>query len=187
MASNERLEFLGDAVLDLVVAEFLIALYPEKDEGWLTQARSTLVDEDALTEKAVVMGLGDFIILGKSEEEAGGRGKSSILSGAFEALVGAMFLDGGYASPRGFIEKTFHEDFLNVRDYDPKNYKSRLQEILQKKMMPLPRYSIIKTSGPDHKRLFVCSVSVGGEEWGRGEGRTKKDAEMAAAKDALER
>jgi ribonuclease-3 len=184
---NERLEFIGDAVLGLVIAGALFEMYPEKDAGWLTQVRASLVDEENLTKKADQIDLGSHLILGKGEENAGGRTKPSILSGAYEALLGAILLDGGYEDVKSFILESFSKELKFDEDHDPKNYKSRLQEKLQKASMPMPIYEIISESGPDHKKVFTCSVSVDGKELGRGSGSSKKDAEIEAARDALTR
>jgi ribonuclease-3 len=184
---NERLEFVGDAVLDLVIAGALFEMYPDKDAGWLTQVRASLVNEESLQKKADEIDLGSYLIVGKAEEVGGGRAKPSILAGAYEALLGAILLDGGYEAVESFILVSFSGELKFKEDHDPKDYKSRLQERLQKSSMPMPVYKIISTSGPDHKKIFVCSVSVEGKELGRGSGSSKKEAELEAAKDALAR
>ncbi len=186
-SGNERLEFIGDAVLDLVIAGALFDMYPDRDVGWLTQVRANLVDEESLSKKADEIDLGSYLILGKGEEIAGGRRKPSILAGGYEAILGAILSDGGYEAARDFILKSFHEELKLEDDHDPKDYKSRFQERLQKWSMPMPVYEIVSTSGPDHKKIFICSVSVGGKELGRGKGRSKKEAELEAARDALTR
>ncbi len=183
---NERLEFVGDAVLDLVIARALFDLYPDKDEGWLTQVKAGLVEERSLFEKAESLGLGKYIVLGKGEDTHGGRTKPSILSGAYEALVGAIFLDGGYEASESFIRGEFESVLIVDSDHDPKNAKSVLQERIQKRAGSLPRYEVISEDGPDHERTFVVAVYMDGVERGRGEGRSKKEAEMAAASSALD-
>ncbi|MBN1573827.1 MAG: ribonuclease III [Deltaproteobacteria bacterium] len=183
---NERLEFVGDAILDLVIAKALFELYPDRDEGWLTQVRSGLVDDQTLFAKAESLGLGEYIVLGKGEASQGGRTKPSILSGAYESLVGAIFLDGGYEACESFVKSEFQSVLIVDDDHDPKNAKSVLQEIVQKESGDLPKYEVISEEGPDHKRKFVVAVYIDGVEKGRGEGRSKKEAEMAAASSALD-
>ena len=182
---NERLEFLGDAILGLVISTALFELYPDKDEGWLTQVRASLVKERSLFEKAKALKLGEYLILGRGEEEGTGRSKPSILSGAYEALIGAIFFDGGYSVCESFIRNEFESFLIIDKDYNPKNAKSILQEMVQKGSGSLPRYEVLTEDGPDHKRVFVVAVFVDGAEKGRGEGRTKKEAEMAAAAEAI--
>lgn len=183
---NERLEFVGDAVLDLIIARALFELYPERDEGWMTQMKAGLVEKRSLFKKAMSLGLGEYLILGKGEDEGRGRFKSSILSGAYEALIGAMFIDGGYAVCESFLKNEFGSFLVVDEDYNPKNAKSLLQEKAQKGLGSLPRYEVVSEDGPDHKRTFVVAVFVDGVEKARGEGRSKKEAEMAAATSAIE-
>lgn len=183
---NERLEFVGDAVIDLVIAGALFELYPERDEGWLTQMKAGLVEKRSLFVKAKSLGLGEYLILGKGEDEGRGRHKSSILSGAYEALVGAMFIDGGYEICESFLKREFGSFLLVDEDYNPKNAKSLLQEKAQKGFGSLPKYEVVSEEGPDHKRTFVVAVFVDGVERARGEGKSKKEAEMAAAASALD-
>jgi ribonuclease-3 len=184
---NDRLEFIGDAVIGVAVAQMLYEHHPERNEGWLTQMRSRLVDKECLAFKARDLNVGDFLILGKGEEKRGGAGKSSILSGAYEALMGAVFIDAGYDACKAVIERHFSEIEGLGEDIYPKNYKSLLQERLQKDGMGLPRYEVAEISGPDHERVFSVSVLIDGEEWGRGLGRNKREAEQLAARGALER
>ncbi len=182
---NERLEFLGDAILGSIISKALYELYPEKDEGWLTQVKASLVRERSLFEKAKALKLGEYLILGKGEQEGTGRSKPSILSGAYEALIGAIFLDGGYSVCESFVRDEFESFLVIDEDYNPKNAKSILQEMIQKRSGALPKYEVITEDGPDHKRMFVVAVFVEGTEKGRGEGRSKKEAEMAAAASAI--
>lgn len=184
---NNRLEFIGDAVIDLSVAYMLYARYPDRDEGWLTQMRSRLVDEEYLASRARALGLGRFVVLGRGEQKRGGVERPSILAGAYEALMGAVFIDGGYDACRAVLELHFDEVETLSDDIDPKNYKSLLQERLQREGLGLPRYVVMGTSGPDHERVYTVSVLVDGLEWGRGSGRNKKEAEQRAARSALER
>jgi ribonuclease-3 len=184
---NERMEFVGDAVIDLAVAHMLYRHHPDRDEGWLTQMRSRLVDEECLASKAREIGLGDFIILGKGEDKAGGREKPSILAGTYEALLGAVFIDGGYDACAQIIGRFFVEIEELTDDTNPKDYKSLLQERLQKEGRDLPRYEVTGVSGPDHERVFSVSVFIDDKQRGRGYGRSKKEAEQQAARDALEK
>ncbi len=184
---NERMEFVGDAVIDLAVANILYRRHPNRAEGWLTQMRSRLVDEECLASKAREIGLGDFIILGKGEEKAGGRDKPSILAGTYESLLGAVFIDAGYDACDGIVERLFGEIETLAEDINPKDYKSLLQERLQKEGRDLPRYEITGVSGPDHERVFSVSVFIDDREHGSGHGRSKKEAEQQAARDALEK
>jgi len=184
---NERLEYIGDAVINLVIAEALFIGYPDYDEGWLTQKRAYLVNCEFLAKKAESIFLGRYLILSKGEEVARGREKSSILSGSYEALIGAVFLDGGYKVARTIVLKFFSEDIKDAASMEAKNYKSALQEILQKGSASLPVYEVVSVSGPDHDRRYTVAVYVKGEEWGRGEGKNKKEAEMEAARAALTR
>jgi ribonuclease III len=145
-----------------------------------------LVREHSLFEKAKALKLGEYLILGKGEQEGTGRSKPSILSGAYEALIGAIFLDGGYSVCESFVRNEFESFLVIDEDYNPKNAKSILQEMFQKRSGTLPKYEIVTEDGPDHKRMFVVAVFVEGTEKGRGEGRSKKEAEMAAAASAIE-
>jgi ribonuclease-3 len=187
VSGNDRLEFLGDAVIDLAIARLLFERYPEKDEGWLTQTRARLVDEEALATKARAIDLGRHLILGKGEQTGGGSTKASILSGAYEAVMGAVFLDGGYDACERIIREQFIEIVYLDDTIDPKNFKSLLQERMQKDGKGLPRYEVIDITGPDHDRSYRVAVYVGDQEWGRGTGTSKKEAEMEAAREALSR
>ena len=183
--SNERLEFLGDAVLELVVAEHLFKLFPGRPEGELTEFRRILVNGDILAMKARELSLGDEIILSPGEEESGGRDKDSILSDAYEALIGAIYLDGRLKAARNFIEgyhlRDMHEQINSERHI---NYKGKLLEFLQARGSR-PNYTTIGTTGPDHEKFFKIAVKIENKEIGRGSGTSKKSAEQAASKDAL--
>ncbi|MBM3285968.1 MAG: ribonuclease III [Candidatus Eisenbacteria bacterium] len=186
--SNERLEFLGDAVLELVVIEHLYEHYPVDREGELTKKKSLLVSKGVLAHRAEEMGLGDFILLSESERESGGAERTSILADAFEAVVGAIYVDRGLATVRRFI----HDQLLLtapaiLEDQANLNYKSLLQEHVQAQFKTHPRYRVVTEVGPDHMKLFTVEVSVRGGLLGRGQGRTKKEAEQDAAGDALRR
>ena len=182
---NEVLEFLGDAVLDLAVSELLIRRYPERNEGDLSRMRAGLVNSDVLAEKAAQINLGAFLRLGKGEESSGGRTKPSILAGAFEALIGAVFRDGGYGPALGIVERYFAAD-LGEKKLGQRDFKTRLQEISQMLFRQPPVYRIIAETGPDHAKRFVTEIFVGGKVLGRGEGPSKKQSEQVAAERALQ-
>lgn len=184
--SNERLEYLGDAVLGLIVSEFLFGEYPDLDEGDLTKMKASLVNEAILSRVAGEFGLGDFIFLSSEEEKSGGRQKQSIVADAAEAVLGAVYLDGGLSAARRIVNKFFLTDYESLlNDESSYNYKGELLEKIQGCGKGLPRYEIQKEIGPDHEKQFVISVSVGGKNLGQGEGSTKKEAEQKAAKMAL--
>jgi ribonuclease-3 len=181
---NEVLEYLGDAVLDLAVSDLLIARYPTKSEGDLSRMRAALVNSFVLAEKAGMLGLGPLLRLGKGEERSGGRTKPSILAGAFEALLGAVYQDGGYEAARRIVERYFVSD-LKGKNLGQQDYKTRLQEISQMLFHAPPSYRLISESGPDHDKCFITEIAVGGKVLGRGQGKTKKQAEQEAAQSAL--
>ena len=181
---NEVLEFLGDAVLALAVSDLLIHGNPDKSEGVLSKMRAALVNAKVLAEKARGLNLGDLLRIGKGEERTGGRDKESILAGAFEALLGAIYRDGGYPAAYRVIKRSFGVD-LTAKKLGQHDYKTRLQEISQMLFRAPPEYRIVAESGPDHDKYFVTEISVGGKILGRGEGRSKKQSEQQAAKEAL--
>jgi ribonuclease-3 len=181
---NEVLEFLGDAVLGLAVSEMLIRQYPEKSEGDLSRMRAGLVNAEVLAEKGARLKLGARLRVGKGEERSGGRTKSSILAGAFEALVGAVFSDGGYDPAFGVVERYFAAD-LAEKELGQRDYKTRLQEISQILYREPPLYRIVSETGPDHAKRFETEILVGGKVLGRGRGSSKKQSEQEAAKQAL--
>ncbi len=187
LASNQRLEYLGDAVLDLVFAAHLYERYPDLTEGGLTRIKAALVRQSALASVARELGLGDYLLLGHGEETSGGRRKSSLLADLLEALVGAIFLSGGYEAARDFVLRHF-EGLLQevVNRASLRDDKSALQELLQARGEPPPTYVVIETTGPPHKRWFTVEVTFDGQVIGRGEGGSKRAAEQAAAADALE-
>jgi len=188
LGSNERLEFLGDAVLGLVVADELFAAYPEQDEGQLTELRTLLVRRDTLAKAARRLKLGDDLYLGKGEEAGGGRSRPTNLAHAYEALVGAVFLDRGLTTARKFVRTSLQQEFdsLPVRPF-PLDPKSRLQEMSQSRFQMPPQYRLVEAVGPDHARRFTIEVLVGGRPMGRGAGHSKQDAEKEAAREALAR
>jgi len=185
-ASNERLEFLGDAVLGLVVAEGLYQDFPHSAEGEMTRLRAALVRRDTLARMATTIKLGDYLYLGKGEEASGGRSKPANLAGAFEAIIAAIFLDQGLIITREFILSLFKEELQRVSSHGVKgDYKSQLQEFIQTREQQTPAYQVVETTGPDHDRRFTVEVSAGDSVLGRGSGKSKKAAEMEAARTAL--
>jgi len=186
--SNERLEFLGDAVLGLVVADELFGAYPDQDEGQLTELRTLLVRRDTLAKAARRLKLGDDLYLGKGEEAGGGRSRPTNLAHAYEALVGAVFLDRGLSTARRFVRSSLKQEFesLPVRPF-PFDPKSRLQEVSQSRYQMPPQYRLVEAAGPDHARHFTVEVLVRGRPMGQGEGLSKQEAEKEAAREALAR
>jgi len=185
---NERFEFLGDAVLELVVSHLLFKRFGERcREGELTRMRSFLVNESQLATQARKLGLGKHLRLGRGEDRSGGRDKPSILSDAFEAVVGAIYLDSGIDEVFSFIERCFGDLLDQAVDSGfGQDYKSRLQELTQSRFHSVPVYEIEKISGPDHQRTFYVAIQFNGEVLQRGSGRSKKEAEQDAARKALE-
>ena len=176
---NERLEFLGDAVLEVASSDFLFRKYPDKPEGELTKIRASVVCEPTLAYCASVIELGKYLLLGKGEEATGGRGRNSVVSDALEALIGAIYLDGGFANAKEFIQNFITNDIEHKQlFYDSKTI---LQEMVQASMTEKLEYEVLKEEGPDHNKTFEVRAKLGGEELGRGEGRTKKAAEAVAA------
>jgi ribonuclease III len=186
--SNERLEFLGDAVLGLVIAESLYQEYPLSPEGELTRLRSALVRRETLAEIARSINLGEFLLLGHGEEAGGGRDKPVNLAGAFEALVAAIYLDMGLAAAADFILTLFGSEMYKQAHHGAvTDYKSKLQEIMQAERQFTPEYLLVSATGPDHDRQFTVEVKIGDSVLGQGKGKSKKAAEMEAARIALER
>ena len=184
LKSNERLEFLGDSILGMVVAEYLYRTFPERPEGELTRMRADMVCEQALAVVANNLNLGHYLLLGHGEEQCGGRNRASILADAVESVIAATFLDGGMEAARKLIEKLMQYSVPknHLRNVD---YKTTLQEQVQKKKDQVLSYALIGESGPDHDKRFMVAVSLNGEEIGRGEGSSKKRAEQDAARAAL--
>ena len=188
LTSNERLEFLGDAVLGLVIAEKLYHDLPSFTEGEMTKLRATLVCRDTLAQAARAVGLGDYLYLGKGEEASGGRHKPVNLAGALEAMIATIYLDQGPATTKDFILRLFNKEFQKVVSQGAEvNYKSQLQELIQAREQQTPTYHVIEATGPDHDKRFTVEVKVGDTVLGRGSGRSKKEAETEAARSALER
>ena len=191
VADNESLEFLGDAVLGLVISDRLFREFPDYDEGQKSKAKALLVSAPTLARVGEALGLGDYLLLGRGEEKTGGRQKPSLIADTFEAVVAAVYLDGGVEAADAFIERQFRDALEDVRDGRTLNsgvedYKSSLQEWLQAHDRPLPIYVLVGTRGPDHRKVFEVEVTVGSEAVSRGEGRSKKQAEQQAASRALE-
>lgn len=183
-SSNERLEFLGDAVLDLLVSQLLMAEQPRADEGVLSQARAAAVNTDALATLARELGLQHFVRLGRGEQRSGGAAKASILANVFEAVLGALYLDGGLEAAGRLVERELGSR-LDTSGESLRDAKTRLQEELQRRGQPAPSYATVGESGPDHGKRFEVEVSVAGTVLGRGAGPSKRRAEQEAARAAL--
>jgi ribonuclease-3 len=184
---NERLEFLGDAVIGLVAAEFLYQRFPEKREGSLTAMRAYLVRKETLARFAREIDLGGHLLMGRGEADSGGRGRDSTLSSAFEAVVGALYLDQGMEAAEAFLLPFFRPELERLQtDQLTKDAKSRLQEWSQAELKTTPSYVTVSTTGPDHDRVFTIEVRIGGKTYGTGTGKSKQLAPQAAAQDALE-
>lgn len=183
---NERLEFLGDAVLELVVTEFLYAKYPEKPEGELTAYRAALVNTQSISDAATQLGMNDYLLLSRGEARDTGRARQIILANAFEAVIGALYLDSGYAPAQKFIaDQLFHKTDEVVAKRLWQDPKSRLQEVAQEIVGATPRYELLDQSGPDHDKRFIVGAYVGSEKIANGAGKSKQEAEQAAAEAAL--
>ena len=187
LTSNERLEFLGDAVLGLIVAEKLYQDFPHLTEGEMTKLRAALVRRDTLARMARAIRLGDYLYLGKGEEASGGRHKPPNLAGAMEAVIGAIFLDQGSSIARDFILRLLDVELQKVVSQGTAvDYKSELQELIQAREQKTPAYHVIEVTGPDHDRRFTVEVRLGEAVLGSGSGKSKKAAETEAARSALE-
>jgi ribonuclease-3 len=187
LQDNERLEYLGDAVLDFVVGEYLYHRFPEHNEGTLTSLRAALVCTRSLAEFAVQIGLGEHLLLGRGEDEGGGRKRPAVLCGAFEALVGALYLDQGPAKVREFVMPLFEPALEHVLSNNlDKDAKSLLQELSQAYLGHTPRYPTVDTSGPDHDKVFTVAVTINGVTYGKGSGRSKQLAAQNAAEEAID-
>lgn len=187
LEDNERLEFLGDAILDFITGEYLYHRFPEVAEGRLTNLRSALVRTESLAQFAAELNLGDFMYLGRGEEDSGGRSRPAILCDAFEALIGALYLDQGIGASREFackfIEPALQEILASHAEKDP---KSRLQEVAQSHYQLTPTYRTVKEQGPDHAKEFTVEAIIGNKTYGAGTGYSKQNAAQAAAQEALE-
>lgn len=183
--NNQRLEFLGDAVLNLVVAKYLYIAFPSQPEGVLTKIRAKVVCERYLAKFARALNIGDYLILGRGEENSGGRNRSSILADAMEAVIGALYLDQGLEYIESFILQHMQGDIDAVANGDFYDFKSRLQELVQSTSRENVTYEILRESGPAHDRTFVAGVSFQSRLLATGTGKTKKEAEQKAAEEAL--
>lgn len=185
---NERLEFLGDAFFDAVIGESLYRMHPQAEEGRLSKMRAAIVCEQSLAGAAGRLRLADYILLGYGEEKNGGRQRTSILADATEAVVGAIYLDGGYEAAKEFVKYAFRKELEDAKagKIINRDYKSRLQEMLQANGIHHIQYIMEKEEGPDHDKTFTVKLTVSGRELSRGSGKSKKSAEQDAAKNALE-
>jgi ribonuclease-3 len=184
LEDNERFEFLGDAVLDLVVGHKLMTRYPQLREGELSVTRAQVVSEAGLSEVAAQLGLGEWLMLGKGEEKSGGRAKPSILADAFEAILAAVYLDGGFDAAWGIVERLLAQRIETVEFKGFYDFKTRLQETAQARLKATPTYRVVQEIGPDHDKRFVVAVTIGTDEWARAVGKSKKEAEQMAAAEA---
>lgn len=187
VVDNERLEFLGDAVVDLLISHRLMERFPTSDEGELSKLRALIVNEDALARIARELRVGELLRMGRGEELTGGRDKSSVLADALEAVIAAVYLTQGLAGAMALIDRHFADALDGVAEgRSGDDYKTRLQELMQSQGRLSPRYRVVAEDGPDHAKTFEVEVSVGGEVFGRAKGRNKKEAEQAAARKTLE-
>ncbi len=182
---NERLEFLGDAVLNLAVGHLLMESLPLRAEGELSRSRALVVNEGGLARVAESLGLGDWLFLGKGEEQTGGRHKPSLLADACEAIVAAIYLDGGFEAAFRVVRQLFEPQMRAARDPANADFKTRLQERAQGRLHCSPRYAVVAESGPDHDKVFEVVLTLNGREYARGTGKSKKEAEQRAAALAL--
>jgi len=185
--SNERLEFLGDAILEFVVSREIYNKFSDKEEGYLTALRANLVNTVALGEFAKKINLGTALYLSKGEEDSGGRINSSLLADTVEAIIGAIFIDRGLPDSENFIKENIMAEVDKKASEPLKDPKSRLQEYVQSQGFSAPKYKVVEESGPDHSKKFVIDVMVNNSPWGRGDGKSKGSAEQAAALQALEK
>ena len=187
IAPNERLEFLGDSILGLFVADYLFKTLPEQREGVLSHLRSSLVNAPSCADYMKKLEIEEYILMGKGERLSGGAKKESVLSDAFEALLGAIYLDGGIDEAFGFLKRTIEKEIIERIKVPSRNYKADLQNYSQKNLGVHPRYEMYKELGPAHEKIFHIKVSIDGKEAGRGQGGSKKEAEISAAKNAIEK
>jgi ribonuclease-3 len=184
--SNERLEFLGDSILEFLVSKKLYQAFPDKEEGFLTALRASLVNTQNLSEIAQKLEVGGSLFLSKGEEDGGGRDNPSLLADTVEAIIGALYIDSGLEVVSNFLEKNLFGQITHKASQPLKDAKSRLQELVQARGEASPKYVVIEESGPDHSKKFIMDVMVDGKRVGRGEGKSKSEAEQEAAKSALQ-
>jgi ribonuclease III len=182
---NERLEFLGDAVLNLALSALLFKKFPSLPEGALSRIRAGQVNEKNLAQMAMLMDLGTYLIIGRGEEATAGREKPSLLANAFEAVLGAVFMDGGFKSASTIISRLFQPHLEDQPETAAFDYKTLLQEYCQGRLKKVPLYRVLQEEGPDHKKIFLIEVRVTDQVVGTGKGKTKKEAQQKAAKKAL--
>ncbi len=181
--NNERLEFLGDSVLGMVVSEYLYQTLPDQPEGELARIKSFVVSEASLSEISKRLRVDNFILIGKGEEYSGGRSKKAILADALEAIIGAYYLDSGFLPARAFVHLILIPEINKVlENRHAKDYKTLLQELVQKRMRTYPRYKVVQKTGPDHDRTFMIEVHIAERSYGPGRGKNKKEAEQDAAR-----
>ncbi len=184
---NERLEFLGDAVVDLAIGQRLMERFPKANEGELSKLRALIVNEEGLARVARTVGFGDLLMLGRGEDLTGGREKNSVLADALEAVIGALYVGNGMPGVLIFIDAFFGDALDGVAEgRQGRDNKSLLQEAAQQKLKASPRYRVVSESGPEHEKIFEVEVSINGELYGRSTGRSKKEAEQSAAEKTLE-
>ncbi|HWU85803.1 MAG TPA: ribonuclease III [Kofleriaceae bacterium] len=181
---NQRLEFLGDAVLSLAVSQRLMARFPDAQEGALSVTRAQVVSEEGLSEVARQLGFGRHLLLGRGEEKSGGRDKPKILADAFEAIIAAVYLDGGFQAAWDLVERLLTERINTAEIKNFYDFKTRLQETAQARLKATPTYRVVQELGPDHDKRFVVAVTIGEDEWARAVGKSKKEAEQMAAAEA---
>ncbi len=184
--TNERLEFLGDAILEFIVSKAIYSQFKDKEEGYLTALRANLVNTKNLAEVATNLKIGDMILLSRGEEEGGGRTNSSLLADTVEAIIGALFMDQGIKAAEEFVVKNILVDADKKSQLPLKDPKSLLQEKVQAKSLPAPKYQVVSEEGPDHNKNFVVEVTINGKAGAKGKGRSKSEAEQDAASNALE-
>lgn len=184
---NERLEFLGDAVLELAVSQYLFRTYPDRQEGELTKMRALIVCEPSLCQFAEQLSFGSCLLLGRGEERTGGRTRPALLADAFESFIGALYLDQGLAAVESFLSKRIFDKLPAYSSAKLQDYKSQLQEQVQQLDLGSVNYRLVEERGPAHEKRFVSEVSVGGRALGAGSGRTKKESEQQAAAEALDK
>ena len=184
--NNERLEFLGDAVLDLVVGEYLYNKFPQTAEGNLSKLRASLVNEKGFEKLAKLLDLGVYIQISQAEENNKGRQKASILANAFEAIMGCIYLESGLDEVKNIVLKLFDKEYPKI-DLESvfKDYKTTLQELTQARYGVIPKYEVIKATGPDHNKEFTIELSIDGKVWGSGKGKSKKEAQQEVAKKVI--
>lgn len=184
LGDNQRLEFLGDAVLALTVSQRLMVRFPDAHEGDLSVTRAQVVSEEGLSDVAGKLGFGNWLMLGKGEEKSGGRAKPKILADAFEAIVAAVYLDGGFEAANALVERLLTDRINSAEIKNFYDFKTRLQETAQARLKATPTYRVVQELGPDHDKRFVVAVTIGTEEWARAVGKSKKEAEQMAAAEA---